>query len=1526
MAAGAIQGENSYTLFPCGCTVDQTHLVQYLRNNRTCQTHRRAIQDYVATDLFKQFLERMMQQRDSHPERGDQLLQTAKRYLQENNLPKATELFLQVLEISPECKEAQEFLQFLSFNQPPKSNQAKRRPPARSPSPPFRRKERTESFNFSEPLSKLNDHNGYSPMHYAAMSGQVDQMRLLDKIDPNSFKACGLNGATPLIVATQNGQLAAVQFLIKQGARFCKIAEGYNVFHCAFHFGHGEIGTLLLDRLVYEPKDLNSCSEEGGTTLMLACELDSLPLVKKLIEKGANPSIERKDGITAIEIAIKRGCKAILEFLVERATITPHASETAAKEGSQETVEILAKKSEFLNFRNGFGDTLLHIATRNGNIPVALFLLGKVALSENKTKETPFTLATAGGFWELIDGVRRQGVTNQELEERLPQLICCGYHPTLGQWIEELKLPRERLNQCLKIACREGHHDLVSLVLIPQFYRNGWKIEGFQEPNGWNILHFLTKSDGIYLFKPLLGDSSDILQRDSSGRTLPYIAAENGSLRVLLFLLGKMEAKGISLHNLGPSCHLFYAVMDSCHEKSIETVLDRYKDQNLATIPLDGQQARAAHLAAQKGSTFLLKILKRYSADFTSEDAQGNSPLYYAVRAEAKEAVEFLITSCEVPISARAIYLAASLQSDTLFNFLERFSRDLDVLDAQGDTALLLSLWESDQLAFERLVRAHASLELRGRNGWTALPLASRQGMDRAVEMLLNLSLRDATFVEGRNALHWACLHGHVGCAELLVKAGFRPNLQSMAPDRKSAVDIGQGKLGISLVLGQRDDGFEKWLKTFLAGVREGNLRAIAESLPHLPPNETILHLHKGKTIWGTPLQLLLRLFNLEGSPLKEAIKEKRLDPNIQDNQGNTLSHLLLRAGLALSDMAQEVSAKVNFSLVNHLGATLFHLAAGHSDTKVIATIDQNQKNRRDKQGWTPIFYAVQSKKIENVVYLIKQGVDLSLWDHQLLTPLLVGCALQNLNLIRALIEGGAPINQRGTIRFISPLYFSLETGNDEVSYTLLFNGARCDLPNRDGIYPIHIAAETGKLHFLRFLAAKELSLEKRDRLGRQPVHFAAIAGTTRVIQTLGEMDHSILDAPVLTEESSDEKEEIGLEGATPLFFAALKGRTGTVEWLLNHRANPESQTRGEMTVLSAAAATSRAMLTILRPYGLTERPEHLMQALLFALFRDNVETAETLYHWGIPLNAAVKSGEMGLHVASRAGAIQCTAFLLEQGAHPLDPNASGESSLELAAANDSVDQFKLLVDYLILQEADFDLDRHFARGETPLHIAAKNGNLQHVAYLIQLAAKFDCVDVGGQTPLHLAAREGHSAVVELLLICGADPSKRSSSTQLAFELVDSKDKKTGKVFAEFVKLCTQSRKGEMLPHLAVRANNPLALHVLSHLGLLDETDNLGHTSLHLAIELGNGELALQLLKLDPDLIDKQNLNQQSALWLACFKIKKANLAKILYKWGANPNLPDNEGMTIREKIASLEDGRLKQELAQVFADKGEKE
>ncbi|KAL8785108.1 MAG: hypothetical protein Q9195_008780 [Heterodermia aff. obscurata] len=113
----------------------------------------------------------------------------------------------------------------------------------------------------------------------------------------------------------------------------------------------------------------------------------------------------------------------------------------------------------------------------------------------------------------------------------------------------------------------------------------------------------------------------------------------------------------------------------------------------------------------------------------------------------------------------------------------------------------------------------------------------------------------------------------------------------------------------------------------------------------------------------------------------------------------------------------------------------------------------------------------------------------------------------------------------------------------------------------------------------------------------------------------------------------------------------------------------------------------------------------------------------------------------------------------------------SGRTPVARACANDNLEQLvhELKERPHLLNERDF-------ASNTPLQIAALEGFLEIVQYLIHEGCIVNCKNIDGDTPLIDAVENGHLQVVELLLEAGADPRLRNGKGFEPLDLVKEND------------------------------------------------------------------------------------------------------------------------------------------------------
>lgn len=157
------------------------------------------------------------------------------------------------------------------------------------------------------------------------------------------------------------------------------------------------------------------------------------------------------------------------------------------------------------------------------------------------------------------------------------------------------------------------------------------------------------------------------------------------------------------------------------------------------------------------------------------------------------------------------------------------------------------------------------------------------------------------------------------------------------------------------------------------------------------------------------------------------------------------------------------------------------------------------------------------------------------------------------------------------------------------------------------------------------------------------------------------------------------------------------------------------------------------------------------------------------------------------LHYACWSGHIQLVNSLLEQGGKIEELSIEGYSALHFAVENITETAIPLL-NLLLRRASSPEAFRHLKttkEGLTPLHIAAEQGNLATVSWLLKTTPQsINDPDKYGSTALHKAARHNHAEVVRHLLSLDANGralnQKKDSAIVLA--VLDG-HKKTVQVF-----------------------------------------------------------------------------------------------------------------------------------------------
>ncbi len=230
--------------------------------------------------------------------------------------------------------------------------------------------ERLESLLEQNPsLIDARDEERHTPLHSAAMAGQIDAvMFLLERgADPEARNTAD---QSPLLYAAFSNYAAIVEALIERGAAF-DYRDARNLSPLLFAARQG--GADVVRLLVEKGAAFDDPGFRGRTPLHFAAMNGHTNIVRYLAGKGADPGKIDEDGLTPLGLALTRGHAGAAEAMLasgagldfDKHTLSRYLH-LAAAAGSGVIVDMLIEKGADPRSMDEGNRTLLHNAVIGG--------------------------------------------------------------------------------------------------------------------------------------------------------------------------------------------------------------------------------------------------------------------------------------------------------------------------------------------------------------------------------------------------------------------------------------------------------------------------------------------------------------------------------------------------------------------------------------------------------------------------------------------------------------------------------------------------------------------------------------------------------------------------------------------------------------------------------------------------------------------------------------------------------------------------------------------------------------------------------------------------------------------------------------------------------------------------------------------------------------------------------------------------------------------------------------------------------
>lgn len=1139
-----------------------------------------------------------------------------------------------------------------------------------------------------------------TPLHISASEGSVN---ISEKLIQKGANVISRNSDTftPLHVAAKKPcNKDTIEQLIRNGTDVdIKCFYGSTPLHVASLYGHFENVKTLINKNA----DINAKTIHKDTALHMAAEGNHKAVVVMLIDNGADVNAVNETHSSALLCAVKYDHKEIVDLLIAKGVdINDNggaALMTAITEGHKSMVEaFLNTKDINLDVRDYSGDTLLHLAVRNGNWNIGNLLIRKGVQTDaiNDQNITPLAVAVFLGNIKFVNILLEHGAN----------------------------INTTKPDPLLQVAVLERYPDIVEILL-----RQGARV--IKDEDGRTPLEIAIGTGQFQIVQILFQFNTgiDVNEPGLNGHTFLHMAAISGNLDIVKYLVKRGANINAIIPNNGPKKPIHLAAQQG-HIECVEFFLDVGMDID----DTEGDGFTMLHYAAIWGKAELAKILINKLANVNAFNQNALQPIHLASMRGFVDVVHILLDS-------GAFYNKENSSGKTP----KDLTQNNDIIKIFETVEELFNAVDgNDLLAVEKLINDGATVNAKISDNFTVLHIAAKNGFFEVCDVLLkNKANPNIAGLHGIAPLHFAAEMSHFGIVQSLLTHGAMYNV--MADSGVTPLEVAKEtniKDLLNLVgesFSRVENGDEKVsdkLRELDVNIVKAVMKArnsenktlvvvgIQNSYPEIEALKQILQDTATLTLIKSRLLIMQENF-VQALNLLEKVLEERREMLGEDSPGTVGIQIQIAMVLQKQSKYPQAWNLLEIVYQKQIGALGLDSKASLSTKSRIVSILQRQGKYKE---CLDILQEVHKKQIELLTV-----------DHTdvLETTMHLASTLNALKKYEEALKVGSE-NYTKCLEILGPNKFTMNVYNN-MAITLNNLGRHDEAfciyndvweTRKKILAPDHSDTMRARHNMAVALMGQEKYNEAleifQEVLARQkiflgPSHIDTLQ-TQRNIASVFLLKNEPMESMNLYKEGTNLRQNI---------------------WKSDH----SHTSLMDKVIQELESSAKRAYFD----YNSLQK-NHLH--LVAATAEGNAEKVKELLNDGCNVNAVTEDGRTALHEAVIKGFFEIVTLLLAAGAHQTITNAEGKSCLHDAVSSGNLQiTANLLHNYKqkskFKEFNDFINSRTFNGGVTPLHIAAEKGSLDTVRCLLKNGACYnianDCV------PLQCSSNESVTQLLELI-------------------------------------------------------------------------------------------------------------------------------------------------------------------------------